>query len=73
MPDIVILMARFGNGHASAAANIAEAIRLERPDLSVAIADAYAGLQPWLYQLLQRLYRRVMNRHPGRGASSSAW
>ena len=35
MPDIVILTARFGNGHYSAAANIAEALRLERPDLSV--------------------------------------
>jgi len=64
MPDIVILTARFGNGHFSAAANIAEALRLERPDLSVEIADAYEAVQPWLYRLLQRLYRRVMNRHP---------
>lgn len=64
MPDIVILTARFGNGHYSAAANIAEALRLERPDLSVEIADAYDAVQPWLYRLLQRLYRRVMNRHP---------
>lgn len=64
MPDIVILTARFGNGHFSAAANIAEALRLERPDLSVEIADAYEAVQPWLYNWLQRLYRRVMNRHP---------
>jgi processive 1,2-diacylglycerol beta-glucosyltransferase len=64
MPDIVILTARFGNGHLSAAENIAKALARDFPDLSTEIVDPFLLTRPRPYRWVQRLYRLASNRAP---------
>jgi processive 1,2-diacylglycerol beta-glucosyltransferase len=64
MPDIVILTARFGNGHLSAATNIAAALARDFPSLSVEIVDPFQLTKPRPYQQVQRIYRLAQRRSP---------
>lgn len=64
MPDVVILTARFGHGHLSAAENIREALTEEHPDLSVEILDPFQATNPRSYAFARRLYRLGTNHFP---------
>ena len=64
MADIVILTARFGNGHLSAAANIAAALARDFPTLSVEIVDPFQLTKPKPYLRVQRIYRLAQRRTP---------
>lgn len=63
MADIVILTAKFGNGHLSAALNIQKALQETYPNLSVELVDPFET-NPRVYALLRRAYRFVANRTP---------
>lgn len=56
MADIVILTARFGNGHLNAARNIRQALAGSWPGLSVELIDPFEETLRG-YRSLQRLYR----------------
>lgn len=64
MPDVVILTARFGYGHLSAANNIRQAFQEEFPDLSVEVVDPFQEVNPDYYARVQRLYRFASTRAP---------
>lgn len=64
MPDIVILTARFGDGHLSAATNIAAALARDFPRLSVEIVDPFQLTKPRPYAHVQRIYRLAQRRTP---------
>lgn len=64
MPDVVILTARYGHGHLSAAENIRIALDELRPDLSCEVVDPFAETNPRIYKHLQDLYRFVSTRIP---------
>jgi len=64
MPDVVILTARFGHGHLSAAQNIREALTEEDPALSVEILDPFQLTNPRAYRFARRLYRLGTDHFP---------
>lgn len=64
MPDIVILTARYGHGHLTAAENIRRALADSYPDLSVEVVDPFLITNPGIYRFLQKLYRWVSIRVP---------
>jgi len=67
MPDVVILTARFGYGHLSAANNIRQAFQAEFPDLTTEVVDPFQEVNPGYYGRVQKLYRFVSTHVP------SAW
>jgi len=64
MPDVVILTARFGHGHLSAAENIREAMAEVCPELSVEIIDPFQETNPRKYRFMRWLYQTATNHFP---------
>lgn len=60
---VLILTAGFGDGHNTAAQNIAQALQ-ERPDVEVHLVDIYLRTLPGLTKLLQAGYRLAINKFP---------
>lgn len=65
MADVVILTARFGHGHYSAADNVRAALEELYPTLQTRVLDPFEIANPRYYNFLRRLYRFTANRLPG--------
>ncbi len=62
--SILILTAGFGEGHNAAARNLAAALKVYHPELTVAVSDIFDESYGFWNRFLQSLYRLVINRAP---------
>jgi processive 1,2-diacylglycerol beta-glucosyltransferase len=63
--SVLILTARFGEGHNAAANNLAAALRKYHPEVRVSVHDIFEESYGWMNSLAQSLYRLVINYAPG--------
>ncbi|MEH7378492.1 1,2-diacylglycerol 3-glucosyltransferase, partial [Neobacillus drentensis] len=61
---ILILSAKFGDGHKQVATAIFEAIEFTLPNVEPIILDVLEWLHPFLYPVSNYFYRRIIKKFP---------
>jgi len=64
MKRVLLLTAGFGEGHNAAARGVAEALRLEDPQASVAVLDLFEMASPRSSRLARKFYLHLINHYP---------